>query len=366
VSEGGRGETDVPMTKALERAEPLLVILSIDTEEDNWQPTRSGLSVENIRALPRLNAFLGEFGARPTYFTAHSVAATPWAADVLRALDAEGNAEIAAHLHPWNTPPLDEAFVPRHTMLKNLPADLQREKLLRLTDVLTHVLGRAPTAFRAGRWGLGPDTARALEACGYAVDSSVMPFVDWGLDDDGPNFVGAPLGAYRLGTNGGDVRTPDPHGPLVEIPVSSGYNRRPLGFWHGWHDRLSKPPFRVTKLLGVADHLGILRKIALSPETDTARDLVTLCRTLVGSGVRFLHMFWHSPSLVPGLSPYTPRSSDVEGLFRTIGTVIERIGADRPLRFVTVSEAASELVPHGSGAPPATGIPQNSEGNTQL
>jgi hypothetical protein len=338
------------LQQAPDRDDPLLVMLSIDTEEDNWVPTRSGVAVENIRALPRLNAFLRDLGAKPTYFTAYSVAAQPWAADIIRSLDADGGVEIGAHLHPWNTPPLDEALVPRHTMLKNLPADLQREKLLHLTEVLTDVLDRAPTAFRAGRWGLGPATVQALYDCGYATDSSVMPWVDWGPVDDGSNFVGAPLGAYRLGM-GNDVRLPDWGGPLVEIPVSSGYNRRPFELWHSCHAALGRSPFRFTRLLGLADRLGILRKIALSPETDSPRDLIALSRVLIASGVRYVHMFWHSPSLVPGFSPYAERASDVERLYESIATFVEQIGRVRPLRFVTVSEAADLLCPKAEIGP---------------
>src|SRR5437879_6190931 len=37
-------------------SKPMLLIVSIDTEEDNWHPCRDGVTVENIRELPRLDA----------------------------------------------------------------------------------------------------------------------------------------------------------------------------------------------------------------------------------------------------------------------------------------------------------------------
>src|SRR5207302_1313460 len=104
-----------------------------------------------------------------------------------------------AHLHPWNTPPLDEPFVPRNSMLANLPARLQLAKVERLTDTLRRAFDAAPVSFRAGRYALGPETVAALIRCGYRVDSSVTPYVSWEGFDDGPSFVGAPLGPYRLG-----------------------------------------------------------------------------------------------------------------------------------------------------------------------
>src|SRR5438045_2912616 len=154
---------------------PILLIVSVDTEEDNWRPCRDGVTIENIRELPRLDALFQRLGVRATYFTTYQVAIHEWAAATLRQLRADG-AEIGAHLHPWNTPPLDEAFLPRNSMLTNLPAGLQFAKLERLTDSLRSAIGRRPRAFRAGRYALGPEAARALVRCGYAVDSSVTPY----------------------------------------------------------------------------------------------------------------------------------------------------------------------------------------------
>ena len=114
----------------------VLLIVSIDTEEDNWHRSRHDVTTENIQELRPLAAFLGRLGVRPTYFTAYQVAVEHGAADVLREVCDGGRGEIAAHLHPWNTPPLTEAFVPRNSMLKNLPAELQLAKLRRLTAAL--------------------------------------------------------------------------------------------------------------------------------------------------------------------------------------------------------------------------------------
>ncbi|PYP31947.1 MAG: WalW protein, partial [Gemmatimonadetes bacterium] len=109
-----------------------MVIVSIDTEEDNWRPSRSGVTLENIGELRPLAEFFRRLGVRPTYFTAYRVAIDSRAADALQDACDRGGGEIAAHLHPWNTPPLLQALVPRNSMLKNLPADLQLAKIERL------------------------------------------------------------------------------------------------------------------------------------------------------------------------------------------------------------------------------------------
>jgi len=322
---------------------PTLLIVSIDTEEDDWRPRRDGVTVENIRELPRLDALFQGLGVRATYFTTYQVAIRDWAAAILRELHG-GGAELGAHLHPWNTPPLDEPFAARNTMLNNLPAALQRAKIERLTATLREACGGRPMAFRAGRYGLGPETVTALIGCGYRVDSSVTPFMSWKEYDDGPTFVGAPLHAYRLAGDA-DVRIPQPAGPLVELPMSVGYSRPPSRVWAGVYRALSAPALRALHLRGIAWRAGIVKRIALSPETDSVPDMLTLSRRLMDAGVRHLHLFLHSPSLRPGLSPFAPDRAGVERMYHSIATYVERLARLTPLRLVTVSEAATSLQP---------------------
>lgn len=323
-----------------------LLIVSVDTEEDDWRPRRDGVTIENIRELPRLDALFQRLGVRATYFATYQVAIHAWAAALLRELHG-GGAELGAHLHPWNTPPLDEPFAPRNTMLKNLPAALQLAKLERLTQTLREAFGGRPVAFRAGRYGLGPETVTALIQCGYRVDSSVTPFISWEDYDDGPTFVGAPLHAYRLAGDA-DVRVPQPAGPLVELPMSVAYSRSPSGIWAGLYRLLSAPALRRLHLRGIASRAGIVKRIALSPETDSVADMLRLSRRLMDAGVQHLHLFLHSPSLTPGLSPFAPDRDGVEWMYRSIATYLERLARLTALRFVTVSEAAILLQAEGS------------------
>src|SRR3989442_8495014 len=132
------------------------LIVSIDAEEDNWAPARTGITVENIRELPRLDRWFERLGVRATYFTSFQVAIQPWAAGILQDIVSRGHAEVGAHLHPWNTPPLEEAFIPRNTMAGNLPQGLQAAKIRSLTEALVAGVGRRAVAFRAGRPPLPP------------------------------------------------------------------------------------------------------------------------------------------------------------------------------------------------------------------
>src|SRR5436190_348644 len=245
---------------------PLPLIVSLDTEEDNWNRSRTGITVENIAELPRQARFFERLGVRPTYFTAYQVAIDRCAAAVMREVSQDGRAELGAHLHPWNTPPLTEAFVPRNSMTWNLPADLQLAKIRTLTAALEEAFGRRPTSFRAGRYGIGPDTVSAL-------------------------------------------------------------------------------PVRWLRAPGIAARTGLIRRLSLSPEFQSVADMLTLSARLLESGARHLHISWHTPSLKPGLSPFTATPADVERLYASIEAYFERLVPMTSFQFMTVSEAAELLLP---------------------
>lgn len=338
---------------------PVHLAISIDTEEDNWRPTRRDVTVNNVRELPRLHRFLRELHLRPTYFVTYPVASTPWAADILRQIHDDGGAEIAAHVHPWNTPPLDEELLPRHTMLKNLPPRLQLAKIVTVRDTLEKAVGVRPSSFRAGRLGLGPATVGALIRAGFSADSSVMPFSHW-KEDEGADFGGAPVECYRL-DGLGDVRTPVAGGPLSEVPLSCGFTRRPFKVYARVHRILRSSPLRPLRLAGIASRLGLVRRVIGSPETNSLGDLLALTRCLMREPAPFVHLTWHSPSLVPGLGPFVSTTEQREDLYRTVAAYVKILAAMAAIRPVTVGEAAAtEGLSRAPSAPRDTVITRRS------
>jgi polysaccharide deacetylase len=323
-------------------SDSVLLIVSIDTEEDNWQRSRDLATFENIRELRRQAALFERLGVRPTYFTTYRVAKEPRAADVIREICEGGRGEIGAHLHPWNTPPFSEAFVPRNSMLKNLPADLQLAKLQRLTAALEEAFGQTPRVFRAGRYGLGRDTVAALAACGYRVDSSVAPFVSWERFDDGPSFFGAPLNAYRLSSDR-EVTQVAPGGDLLEIPLSCGFTHGPFSLCGPARQILEMWPLRDLHLVGLAARAGVCKRVVLSPEVSSVSDMLQVSRRLLDHGVRHIQVSWHSPSLKPGLSPFTATAADVAGLYAAVEAFIEGLSQITSLTFATIGQAAALL-----------------------
>ncbi|HWH03990.1 MAG TPA: glycosyltransferase [Gemmatimonadales bacterium] len=331
------------MTAKADSQDALTLVVSIDTEEDNWDPVRERLTVENIRELPRLDRMFERLGVRATYFTTYEVASTPWCLDILRGLSASGRAEIAAHLHPWNTPPVQLQLTPRNTMLGNLPIDLQRAKIETLTQLLSAGVGRHPHSFRAGRWGLTHVTAAALIEAGYRVDSSVTPFRSWRADG-GFSHIGAPINVYRLDGRS-DHRVPVQAGELIEVPVSWGYTHGSWRVLSRIDDLVSRSVPRRFGLDRAMEMLHVVNHVVLSPEIEALDDMERLARKLIARGARHLHMTFHSPSLVPGLSPFASTAKEVDLLYARLSGLIERISKTTPVRFATVGEAGVLLAP---------------------
>ncbi len=320
----------------------VLLLMTIDTEEDNWLPTRDDLTVENIQQLPQLQKFLSRLGGRPTYFVTYQVMVDPRAREIIKTVAGEDGVEIGGHLHPWNTPPMDEVMVGQNTMMKNLPADLQLAKLRTLTDLLENNLGTRPRSFRAGRYGLGRESVAALLECGYTVDSSVTPYIDWTEYDNGSDYEGAPNHWYRI-SRGGDLRIPNPDGDLIEIPSSSGYTRRPFDSWHSVSTLMDRKLIRTLRVRGLAARTGCFKKLHLTPETETVANMIRLAKRLIEDGTEHVEISWHSPTLMAGLNDFASDANGVEKLYSKIEEFVSEMKRLFSVRFATVGEAADIL-----------------------
>lgn len=323
------------------------VLLSIDVEEDNWASARERISVENVREIPAFAVFLERLGIRPTYFVNYQVAIRPWAIEILREVTEGDRAEIGAHLHPWNTPPAGPWRSPGDTMLCNYPADQQAAKIGRVTHALEDAFGVQPKTFRAGRFGLGPETVSALIAHGYHTDSSVTPYMSWARYDNGPNFQGAPLRPYLL-DGAGDVRRPVPGGPLAEVPVSCGLSLSAVRQWDKLTRLLRAPPIRAMRIPSLLGRSGLLRRFVLSPETTSSRDMLAAGRRILAADVPLIHIFMHATSLRPGLSPFVRSRRDALRLYDRIALLVEGLARMASIQFRTVGEVG--LAAHAPGS----------------
>ena len=311
--------TDSP--RRLEPMPPPVLFVTVDTEEDDWgRYDRRIPSVSNIGRLPAFQKLADAYGVRPSYLVNWPVVSEPSSRAILRGLAEGAGCDFGTHIHPWNTPPFLEQPTPTNSMICNLPASWVDQKVTALHRQIIEGLEVVPTSFRAGRWGFGPAVATALVKLGYSVDSSVSPLIDW-TAEDGPDYGSAPDFAYRFTPS--NPTEPRTDGELLEIPATVGF----LGSRPELSKRLrrwaSRPLPRRLRMVGVLDRTGWATKRWLSPELSTANELIALARARVKAGASFLNFTFHSPTLVPGLTPFARTGQDLDSFMSRIERFFE-------------------------------------------
>ncbi len=290
--------------------EPPKLIVTIDTEaEFEWQTpfSRSKTRVNSVSEQHRAHEFFDRLGIVPTYLVDFAVAANEAAVRTLREFHETGRCEIGSHLNPWINPPYDETVKAFHSYPCNLPAGLERKKL----EQLTHTIGRhfdaVPKVYRAGRYGIGSSTPKILEDLGYCVDMSVVPFTSF-ASDGGPDFQGFDYRPYRFGTTK----------RLLGIPVSCGFAGWLAGAGQSIFPVLSSRGGMRLHLPGLLAQLRAIERIRLTPEGVGYVELRRLTESLLGLGCRVFSFTYHSPSLVPGNTPYVRDNRELQDFLRTV------------------------------------------------
>lgn len=315
---------------------PVLVV-SVDTEEEfDWHApfSSSNRSVRHAADLPRLHEVFEECGVRPSYLVDHPVTTTDKSVRVLDEFRRRGSCEIGAHLHPWVNPPLREEVNRVNSYLCNLPAELQREKLVALTDEVRKSFGVAPVSFKAGRYGLDFALAPTLRQLGYRVDASVRALEDF-TPDGGPNFFDfGPAPFWIEGRNG-----------LLEVPCSVAFNRRPFRLWAKIHRTLSGLQRGLFRPVGLLWHLRLLRRVTLTPEGQQTTDLIRVAKALAREPFPLLHLSLHSPSAGVGYTPYVRTADERQRFLQTLRDTLRFIMGPLGAKNLTLGECPDEFRP---------------------
>lgn len=314
---------------------PMKLLITIDTEEDNWNRySATENPVENIEALKDLQFLFDRYGVRPTYLITYPVASNPLSIDTLRRISDKGNCEIGMHCHPWNTPPFGKNGIieKRDTMLCNLANDVVDEKMSFLHTVIEKNFGIVPVSFRAGRYGFGPQAAKALCRLGYRVDTSVTPYSSW-VSNNGVDYTTFSPQLFRFGEQGLQPQTID--GPLLQVPVSIGYLQSNFKLCRRIESHIDQGVPRFVHLKGIFEKLRILNKGWLSPELSTTDLMIQLAKRFEQRGSPCVNMTFHSSSLKAGNSPFTQDLDAQKMIFRRI---------ERFIRFTCASGWESQTL----------------------
>ncbi len=322
-----------PAAQARTRFEPGFgqrSLLTVDTEEEfDWDGDFNAFEyrLEQFRALEQFQQFAEGLGVPPVYLIDWPIAQSPRAQEILGDAVRRGTAEIGIQLHPWVNPPHSEEVNPYNSFAGNLPADLERDKFLRLRDAIEKNFGCHPQIYRAGRYGLGPHTAELLKEAGVPIDSSVRSRFDYSAGH-GVDYSRHPLEPYWV----------DAERQLLELPLTTVFwgLLRKQGQW--LHPRASAFPL----VNGLLSRLALLEKIALTPEGVTREEALRGIDIALDDGLPLLVLSFHSPSLMVGKTPYVRNEDELDALYDWLRAIYAYLEL-RSVRPTTVAEIIASV-----------------------
>lgn len=312
-------------------------LVTIDTEEAwDWfgpYPTRD-FSVKHISRLCEFQSVCDQYGIRPTYFANHAVMADPSAAQIMADLARHEGVEVGMHIHPWATPPyrIGHTVTSRDTYLHNAGKEEIRSQLEAVYSALGEA-GIRPTSFRGGRYSSGGEIHRFLQEKNFIADCSVVPHTAWS-EDGSPDFRHRDVYPVRLPPDRIDGA------PLWEIPLTMGFTRRPFGTWAAAFRLIEGTALRHFRLIGIAERLGILRRVWLNFEIDDPYDWMQFLLLLQRMNLPCVTFTVHSSSLFAGPGPYTRTIEDEKRIFGQVFRVFRQLNELKGLEPATASEAA--------------------------
>jgi predicted ATP-grasp superfamily ATP-dependent carboligase len=331
---------------------PLLVV-TVDTEADDAWGRPERISLHNLAELPRFQALCERYGAVPTYLATYECATRDEAVAVLAPLARAERCEIGHHLHVWTTPPfarehpagIDADWLPAYQ--SELPQGLFRDKADHLHEAIRDAFGRAPTAHRAGRWGVDQRTIDWLTQRGYVVDTSVTPLTNWrhsrGRGTGGPSFARCPTAPYFWPSSADSGRA---ERGVVEIPVTVCWRGGPRAatVYGRLVDAPGAGPELARRAFGRLLEPGLLRPNPAYPLEFFRRAIAQAA----SRPVPMVNLMLHSSELAYGCSPSTRTRADLRRVWERLELVL-RLAQEQGFQGIGLTDAARAL-PLAAGA----------------
>jgi len=299
-------------------------VLTIDTEEEfDWDKpfAREGHGTDHLKAIPKFQALCADFGVIPCYLVDLPIVEDEFGAALLGGYAQEGTAEIGVQLHPWVNPPFDETLTAYNSYACNLPPALERAKLALLYNSIESRLGVKPDAYRAGRYGAGPETTIILHDLGIAIDTSVRARFDYSYQH-GPDYSRHPVYPYWLDK-----------GHVMELPLTTVY----AGAMRRAGSRLFADWFESNTARSLLARSKLLERIALTPEGIPLAKALQAVDIALDEQLPVINLSLHSPSLAVGYTPYVRNEAQLEELYEWLESVFQHLQT-RGVRPTTMAE----------------------------
>ena len=291
-------------------------LISIDTEEEfDWNGPfqRTGHTNLSVGKLERFQTFIEGYEVNPAYFVDYSIIENAEAAAFLKSVTQNGTASVGVHLHPWINPPFEEETSALNSFAGNLPKELEEAKILVLRNQIESKIGKRPTAYRAGRYGVGPNSIEILAKLGFTIDSSVRSRFDY-RHQSGPDFSHIGPEPFWLDRKNG----------LMEVPLTTVFS----GPFRKQGAQLSSLFNRSKIANALLSKSRMLERIPLTPEGVSAREAKEAIDVALDDMIKLLVFSFHSPSLSAGHTPYVQTDADLDRFYdwwrEVIGHLLER------------------------------------------
>ncbi len=309
---------------------PLLKLLvTIDVEEEGLftgQYLHGEAGVENVLELSLLDPIFRRLHIHPTLLISYQVARHKPHLDYLLGLKEKWQGEIGAHLHPWNTPPIQSLPYAHPIPSQLMPEELLMSKLATLLEALS-AMGVEARSFRMGRFSMGPKMFSILRQAGILVDSSIVPTrKEYG----GPEYLVAPIDPYF----------PDPedlssrgNSPVLEIPLTVLPIIPKLDLALDWIAK--KIPESTAAASWFLKYVGSLPAQPMLVGINRLKTAVRLHRHRNGTTVT---LYFHSSELMPGACPQHPTKRHVEKFLQRLEKFLFWLCEEQGAISITLSE----------------------------
>jgi hypothetical protein len=307
----------------------------IDTEEDfDWTDPTEGTdhTVAHLARVADLQPIFTAHGVVPTYLVTYPVMANPDIVRLFARYRDRGEAALGIQLHPWVTPPFEGHGTAAQSFGGNLAPDIEASKLSALCRRFTACFGTAPLIFRAGRYGLGRQTATLIEQAGILIDTSVAPRTSM-LDEAGPDYSQVDFAPFWFGD----------HRPILELPLG-----RAIVGWGGSiggdiYRNLIRSKDTWAPLAGLLARIGCAERITLSPEGNDPRAMIRLVKGLLSRNQTLLPLSFHSSSIAAGRNPYVRSRADLHRFYDDLSTILCALSDNFGCRFTAATDILTLL-----------------------
>ncbi|MCX5863102.1 MAG: hypothetical protein WCG29_09195 [Desulfomonile sp.] len=308
------------------------LLVTIDVEEEGLFRgiyERTDVQVSNVPALYKLDSIFREWGIHPTLLLTYQVVGFAPYGDLMADLKERWGAEIGAHLHHWNTPPLIDLPHRDPVPSELIPVEILQSKMNTLLEAFDAV-GVSPVSFRMGRFNMGTRMFSVLEKTPILVDSSVAPLR---REYGGPDHFAAQIDPYF--PDPADIVRPG-SSSILEAPITIVPLTPALG--HYLEQLRTRAIFPDSMVSWVAPNLC---SIPVQPVWTGLKRLKIAVDLHRRRGGQVLTIFFHSSELMPGISPQHPSPAHVDRFLQKLSRFFAWLHKSNSVESLTLSQLRS-------------------------